>query len=179
MSLVEMLAALAIGALLASLGVTVYSTQTEQARQSEAEREISQIQLAISAFATNPGHNGGLPPSLAALGLEASVLEDPWGRPYEYVSLRLEGGAAAARVDGNDLPLNRDYDLYSYGPDGLTAQSIAAPAAGDDIVRAATGSFVGTGSEFSAIGGAAMAAVASGSGPADGSNSSGGLDPRR
>jgi general secretion pathway protein G len=47
------------------------------------------------------------------------------------------------RRDRNLNPLNRDFDLYSVGPDGVTQTQLTARFARDDIVRAGNGSFIG------------------------------------
>jgi general secretion pathway protein G len=73
---------------------------------------------------------------------------DPWGRPHQFTKLQGINGKGKARKDKNLNPLNADYDLYSVGPDGLTALPLTAKAARDDIVRANNGAFVGVASDY-------------------------------
>jgi general secretion pathway protein G len=167
-TLVELLTVLAITGILAAVGAGIYASQMSRLRVQDAKTEIARIQLAIASFATQPSHNDILPSSLAELGLDESVLTDPWGRPYQYHRLDRAGGAAAARLRRDRAPLNRDYDLYSLGPDGVSASSIDGERGSDDIVRAANGSFVGVATEYAAIGGAATAAISVGVAASDG-----------
>jgi general secretion pathway protein G len=89
-----------------------------------------------------------LPDSLAVIG-HGSLL-DPWGHPYQY--LKIAGGDVKGkgklRRDRFLNPLNADYDLYSMGPDGDTKTNLNAKESRDDIVRANSGAFIGTASDF-------------------------------
>ena len=90
---------------------------------------------------------GRLPESLADLGQAGT--RDPWKRSFRY--LRIEGGdppAAEPRLDHFHLPVNRDYDLYSLGRDGLSDAPLHSGAGLDDVVRAGGGSFVGVARGF-------------------------------
>jgi general secretion pathway protein G len=68
-------------------------------------------------------------------------LLDPWGHPYQYQNLTGGGGTPLQDFIGNDY--NTDYDLYSLGPDGASAQVYADPTSLDDIVRSNDGGYVG------------------------------------
>jgi prepilin-type N-terminal cleavage/methylation domain-containing protein len=141
MTLIELLAALGIVGVLASIGFGAYAGYAERVRIGQAVTEIGQIQLEIASFSTRPDRLSlGLPDELSELDLDAALLTDPWGRPYQY------------RRD--DARLNRDYDLFSLGSDGLTDRSPESPEAFDDIVRGAGGSFIGTRADYAAITGA-------------------------
>jgi general secretion pathway protein G len=178
-SLVELLAALAAAGILASAGVSLYSGQSERVRVNEAVAEISRIQLAIAVFESDAGNiAAGLPGALSELDIDPSLLTDPWGRPYQYLRLDSAAAAATARTDGNDRPLNRDYDLFSLGRNGASEPSIADSLAADDIVRGAGGGYVGKAAEYGAIGGAATGQFTNGTGAAGGATA-GAMDPRR
>jgi general secretion pathway protein G len=58
------------------------------------------------------------------------------------------GGKDKARKDRYMTPLNRDYDLYSMGPDGKTNAPITAKASQDDIIRAGYGGYIGVAANF-------------------------------
>ena len=51
-------------------------------------------------------------------------------------------------TDGNSAPLNTDFDLYSLGPDGVSALALPAEASRDDVVRARNGSYIGPAANF-------------------------------
>lgn len=139
MTLVEVLVTLGIAAIIASFAVVTYSGHTERVRVGEAVTEMQVIQLAIAQYINRPDRLAkGLPENLDELGLSADELIDPWGRPYQYSS---------------DALLNRDYELFSLGPDGLTSTSDNGNPALDDIVRGSSGAFFGSRSDYAAIDG--------------------------
>jgi general secretion pathway protein G len=67
---------------------------------------------------------------------------DPWGRPYIY-RRAADSRPAELRKDGKLAPLNSDFDLYSLGPDGVSALALPAASSRDDVVRAGNGAFIG------------------------------------
>lgn len=54
----------------------------------------------------------------------------------------------AQRRDGFSLPINTDYDLFSIGPDGLSAISTGSQFSLDDVIRARNGNFFGLASDI-------------------------------
>jgi hypothetical protein len=52
------------------------------------------------------------------------------------------------RRDRYLFPLNTDYDLFSLGPDGLTATALNNPQSLDDVIRANNGGFFGVASDY-------------------------------
>lgn len=52
------------------------------------------------------------------------------------------------RKDHFMVPINTDYDLYSMGPDGMSASPLTANTSRDDIIRASDGAFVGRVCDF-------------------------------
>jgi general secretion pathway protein G len=53
-----------------------------------------------------------------------------------------------ARKDRFLVPINSDYDLYSMGPDGMSASPLTAKISQDDIIRASDGLFIGRACDF-------------------------------
>ncbi len=45
-------------------------------------------------------------------------------------------------LDATNTPVNTDYDLYSMGPDGDSAEKLTSPENQDDIIRGRNGDFV-------------------------------------
>jgi len=52
------------------------------------------------------------------------------------------------RRDRYLFPLNTDYDLFSLGPDGLTATALNNPQSLDDVIRANNGGFFGVAADY-------------------------------
>lgn len=141
MTLIELMLALIVVALLGSIALPSYRAHVERARVSQAVTDIKHIEIAIERYVTDRGRH---PASLADMG---TVPLDPWGRPYRY--LNMEGASVGqVRKDHAQHPLNTDYDLYSMGADGRTATPLTAAISRDDIVRARNGSFVGRASSY-------------------------------
>jgi general secretion pathway protein G len=142
MTLIELMLALIVVALIGSIALPSYRAQISRTRVSQAVTDIKRLEMNIERYVTA---NGEYPSSLTDLGGTAPV--DPWGRPYRY--LRMEGASVGqVRKDHALHPLNTDYDLYSTGADGRTATPLTAAISRDDIVRARNGSFVGLASTY-------------------------------
>ena len=52
------------------------------------------------------------------------------------------------RLDGQDRPLNTDFDLFSRGVNGLSSEKITNPHSIDDIVRGRNGGFFGVAKKY-------------------------------
>ncbi len=141
-TLVELMILVAILGTLAAIAIPFYRGYQKRARINAAITDIQSIQTTIAA---HEGAMGGLPVSLAALDLNTTL--DPWGHPYRYQRLDLVP-SGQWRKDKNLVPINSTYDLWSMGPDGLTAVALTAAASLDDIIRANDGSFVGLASDY-------------------------------
>lgn len=143
-TLMEMLAAIALLAILFAIAVPGYLMYTERARRAQAIAQIGEIDIAINGFAV--ANTGQLPPDLIAVGRGGAT--DPWGSPVVYVNFSLGG---VPRVDQNGDAVNSRYDLYSRGRDGASAGALTAAASQDDIVRASDGGFVGLVTDYSRL----------------------------
>ena len=143
--LIELLLAIVVLAALLLIAVPTYREVVERMRTSEAVRDISELSMAIERRRTTAGR---YPDTLAELGSNLPLL-DPWGRPYRYLAIDTvpRPPRGAVRRDRNLNPLNRDFDLYSVGPDGQTQTQLTGARARDDIVRAGNGSFIGRGED--------------------------------
>lgn len=134
MTIIELLATLAIASSLASIAIPKYHQIAEAARTTQAIGDIQAIQTTLDT-------RDSLPDNLATTGHNSL---DPWGHPYVYV--KFPNGVP--RVDRFGVQVNTTYDLYSVGPDGGTANSFNAGASFDDVVRANDGGFIGLGSKY-------------------------------
>ena len=152
-TLLELLLVVAIFSLLMAIAVPMYTRQVDKAKVARAIGEIGEIQLKVDKYDLN---NRAVPLTLAEAGV--GNMRDPWGNPYQYLSLRNcdddkclnpDNETVKARRDGNLKPINSYFDLYSMGKDGESRQSLTANESQDDIVRALDGAFIGLASEYS------------------------------
>jgi len=142
-TLVELMLAVAIVGILATIATASYGRYRDRVQLAEAILDIGGIQAAIAQFAIE---NRGFPNSLNDIG--KGGMRDPWGNPYEYVNHDDVSGNGKFRKDKSIVPINSDYDLYSAGKDGLSVPPLTARASRDDIVRANNGRFIGLASDY-------------------------------
>lgn len=142
-SILELAIVMAIAGVLLALTVPRLQSYIDRNRVAQSVVEIAQMSTKIRQYEVS---NAALPASLADVGFDGRL--DPWGQPYEYVNLRTSPASVKARKDKNLKPLNSDFDLYSIGPDGLTAASLTNSKSRDDVIRARDGAFIGTAEEF-------------------------------
>lgn len=143
-TLVELLLALVIIGILATIAVSGYSGYMDRLRNGQAQNDILLIESVINRFYTV---NFRYPESLGEL-IEQIPQLDPWGNPYQYLNITTTKGKGKVRKDHNLVPLNTDYDLYSMGKDESSVSPLTAKASRDDIVRANNGGFIGLASEY-------------------------------
>lgn len=141
--MVELTVVVAILGILASMAISSYSSYINKVSMTDVVSEIRDIERSILMYKEL---EGGLPPSLANIGMDE--LRDKWGHPYEYLRIEDAKNKGKVRRDRFNNPLNTDFDLYSTGPDGRTQMELNAHFARDDIVRANNGEYVGIASEY-------------------------------
>lgn len=141
-TLIELMLALGVVAVLMSIALPAYTAHRNQSRARAAAQQIAMMQVAIQAYQTD---NGSYPATLAAAGL--GTPKDPWGRSYQYYNVDANG-TGGARKDKALNPINTDYDLYSPGADGVSKKQLDNKDSVDDIVRANNGAFIGLSREF-------------------------------
>ena len=134
-TMIELLLAMCIMGVLASIATPFYHDMVDKAKVAKAIGDIRALQVDVQSATVMPN-------SLAEIG--RANFEDPWGNPYVYVKFG-EGNQAygGARKNRFQHPLNTYFDLYSMGKDGATALPLTARPSHDDIVRANDGGFVG------------------------------------
>lgn len=142
-TLVEIMIAVAILAVLLSMAIPAFEKQRDRSRVLQAAADIGLMSVRIKNYAVE---NIALPESLSQVGYAGKL--DPWGRPYEYYNLETRRGNGQARKDKKLAPLNSDFDLYSKGKDGLSQGPLNAKASRDDVVRARDGQFIGLATDF-------------------------------
>jgi len=144
-TLLELLLAVTIGAILLMVALPVYKDFTTQSSASTALNDMAKIDAAIQHYHML---HGEWPPTLA--DAISPVPKDPWGREYAYLRLDPATGSSRgkARKDQNLVPINSDYDLYSLGEDGKTASPLTSANSQDDIVRGNNGAYFGLGKDY-------------------------------
>jgi general secretion pathway protein G len=132
----DAIAVLATALIVGSFAIPAFNGYVERSRVARAVSDIGTISLKLHRWQRD-AHT--LPANLAEAGI-AGV--DPWGRPYVYLRAA-DASRARLRKDGELVPLNSDFDLYSLGPDGVSALALAAAPSRDDVVRARNGAYIG------------------------------------
>lgn len=143
-TLVELVLAVAIVAILSVLAAASYSKLMNSSDIDRAKSDLQTIAAAIERYSIK---NRRYPESLSDLnGMD--TLRDPWGNPYQYLNITTHRGSGSIRKDHNLVPLNTDYDLYSMGADGRSTGPLTAQQSRDDILRANNGGFIGLASDY-------------------------------
>jgi general secretion pathway protein G len=140
-TLIELSIGLAILGILATIGATRYDAFIDRVRIAEAVVDIRGLQNEVMAY---EAANGEAPDTLAQGQIDP--LEDPWGRPYQYLKIVGPGPGSTlgkARKDRFLVPINSRFDLYSMGEDGQSKPPLNAKASRDDVIRANDGSYLG------------------------------------
>lgn len=143
--LLDLMLTLIIVSLLAALAVPVYGEFMSRAKVNRASEDVASLGRRIESFCE--ANQGRCPASLDEL--PGNVSRDPWGNSYRYVNLSASYPADAPfRTDGDRLPLNTDFDLYSMGADQASMGWLSASVSRDDVIRANNGVFVGLAEEY-------------------------------
>ena len=141
-TLVELMLAVAIVAILAKIAISSYQGYVEKAKVSAAATDIAVMSILIKNYSDDAG---SFPDSLADVGQAGKL--DPWGNPYVYLNLDKNGNGGARR-DKKLNPLNSDFDLYSIGKDASTKLPITQKDSLDDVIRANDGRFIDLASKY-------------------------------
>lgn len=128
-TLVELMIALVIIMMLATIAITNFARFREDARVTRCMNEIRTLEREITAWSID---KASLPANLGDIG--RTNMRDPWGGNYVY--------SVPTRTYVGD-PINTDFDLYSKGPNGLYVDSLDEPESEDDVIRGRTGNYVG------------------------------------
>ncbi|WP_162301297.1 prepilin-type N-terminal cleavage/methylation domain-containing protein [Nitrincola tibetensis] len=144
-SLIELLMAIAIIGVLATITIPGYQRYKERVDNHTAITDLQVISAAIERFYIL---NRQFPASLNQLNLSADQLQDPWGIPYEYLDVTIQTNKGKVRKDKNLVPINNDFDLYSKGRDGRSVSPLTSALSRDDIIRANNGNFYGLASDY-------------------------------
>jgi general secretion pathway protein G len=160
LSLLELLAAMAIVGILTVFATFIFGgnglncdepngrpSYTMRAKIAAITADIGEIKLKAERFDLN---NGRYPLSLAEIGMDGKT--DPWGNPYVFTDLTEINGVGKARKDHNLHPVNTYFDIYSLGPDGVTATPFTSTLGKDDIVMANDGSYFGAACHYNGSG---------------------------
>jgi len=143
-TLIEVLIVIAILGTLAGIAIPSFIKHLDTVRVTRAMAEIKGIEKEILLFSVDRDR---FPNNLGEIGLGNML--DPYGNPYQYqpsTFVDKDGKVKNSnhrRKDHNLVPVNTDYDLFSMGRDGKSADPFTAKASRDDVVRANNGLFIG------------------------------------
>lgn len=143
-TLVEVMIAIALIMVLASIAIPSYLRYRVNAMNAAAIKEIRMIEQMIFLFEMQQGR---LPTDLSEFKIASS---DPWGNPYKYLNIIDADNKSKGKMrkDHFMVPVNSDFDLYSMGQDEKSQSPFTAKASRDDIVRVNNGRYVGLVSDF-------------------------------
>lgn len=157
-TLIEIMLAVAILAIIAGIAIQYYDGYIGEARIGTAIKDIRQAETILNdrAMDNDLGPMDGNGGALRALYLNSGTLVlgavgttpagaapwvDPWNNTYRYQrvvatnsGVRTDAAGAVSNNAANALA-PQSYDLFSLGPDGVQSN--------DDIVRGCNGEFVG------------------------------------
>lgn len=136
-TLIEILIAIAIIGVLASIAIPSYQDYKEKARVTQAITDIASISVKIEAYWQDAR---AYPTSLA--DVDGASMLDPWGNTYQYLNLYDKKGKGGNRKDRSLNPLNSDFDLFSMGKNGTFKTQITNKDSLDDVIRANDGKFI-------------------------------------
>lgn len=137
-TLIELLIAMAVAATMIAIAVPSYNSVMEKKKLSKVIEDLNQIATAVEQKYYSADR---YPDSLADLGL--GDMKDPWGHSYQYLNLRDPANENLSRKNASLNPVNKDFDLFSAGADGVTNLNFNDNASEDDIVRANSGAYYG------------------------------------
>jgi len=145
-SLVELITVIGIIAALAAMAIPAFNNYINNSKSARAASEIRTLSTEISGYYLDKGSN---PATLA--DINRANYKDPWKRDYVYYNfaaipalpLPLAPAAQAPLKDILTISNNTDYDLYSLGQDGNTAEVAGVTVTDDDIARFNNGGYVG------------------------------------
>ena len=147
-TLIELILVASIMGSLAALAIPNVARVLEESKVTEA---MTDIRIFAATARDHKLVNGTFPDSFDKFGFDDPPI-DPWGNEYEY--LLIEGQfdiyppGKKPKQDRFLRPINRDFDIYSMGPDGETSDVLTDAASLDDITRANDGGFVGIAEDY-------------------------------
>lgn len=126
-TLIEMMVVLIIIAVLIAGGIRFYAGYIENSRVTKARVQLSTIQAALDSYYAEKGnypYGEGLANQLLSAGLVvdasgALVMEDPWGKPYEYAG-RDEGSGYLIKTGESDVQGATGAVVFGKGKDGVS-----------------------------------------------------------
>lgn len=141
----DLIVTLVVACLLLTLAVPAYDGFTDREKVAKAIDDLGGLSIEVERFRLH--NDNRIPDTLGELSIVLPM--DPWGRPYEFLNISGAGpGLASLRKDGQRNPVNTDFDLYSRGADGKSANPLSAKVSRDDIVRANNGAYIGPGRDY-------------------------------
>ncbi|MEK8023290.1 MAG: prepilin-type N-terminal cleavage/methylation domain-containing protein [Candidatus Hydrogenedentota bacterium] len=140
-TLIELLAVVGILAVLASIALPRLFAATEKAKVARAIADISTINKAVITYQAL--HSGDLPDNMSQM-IPAQIPQtmlDPWGKAYVYNNFDYIP-PGWRRKDGALVPINKQYDIFSEGPNGTSSFPTNSGPGKDDILFANDGGFI-------------------------------------
>ncbi len=146
-TLIELILVVTITSSLAALAIPNLQRVLHESKVVEA---MSDIRIFAATARDHKLVNGKYPDAFDKMGFKDPL--DPWGNKYEYLLIdgqfNVYPPGKKPRQDRFLRPVNRDFDIYSMGPDGETSDNLTDAESLDDIIRANDGGFVGVAEDY-------------------------------
>lgn len=145
-TLIEVLVTATIVSILAAVSVPKFLSALDKAKLGRAIAEVTIIRDAVEIHRAQ--HNGNLPANMAELipdSLGHPPL-DPWDNPYVFNNFTVIL-PAEQRLDVA-VPINREYDIFSEGPNGNHVADIRHGNSKDDIIMGRDGGYIGPAMDY-------------------------------
>jgi len=130
-----------LATLLLTMMIPATLTMIDEAKNRKAIDDLQQMEDRIDAF-----HKANARYPFSLIEIYSTMPIDPWGNPYQYLNIADAPNqhSIKPRKYKGELNINKDYDLYSMGPDGRSEAPLTAKSSRDDIIRANNGHFLGS-----------------------------------
>jgi general secretion pathway protein G len=145
-TLIELLAVVVIIGIVSALVYPKLVEAVNKARYARAIADIGTIHKAIETYRIT---RGSIPLTMNDMvpQLYTEPPIDPWGQPYNYNNFT-QIPPGERRKDGPLVPINKEFDIFSSGPDGQSVPNIHAVPSRDDVLFANDGGFIDVASEY-------------------------------
>lgn len=127
-TLIELLLVLVILAVLGSIVIPKFTKRSQQAKETAARTDISNLELALDSFEIDTGRYPTNLEGLRVLIEEPSNTKQDWKGPYLKRGVPRDPWGAEYRYKQPGQYNKYGYDLYSTGPDGVAGNE-------DDIIN--------------------------------------------
>jgi general secretion pathway protein G len=119
-TLIELMLVMVILAVLAAVVVPKFTKRSQQAKETAAKTDIANLEIALDAFEIDTGRYPTNSEGISALIRSPANVEDDWKGPYLKRGIPKDPWGTEYMYKQPGQYNEFGYDLYSYGPDGIS-----------------------------------------------------------